>query len=48
VPSDLDGTAALLGDPNVMRHYLRPKRRDEALAWISWNQRLYREHGFRL
>ena len=42
---DLDDMAGLLGDPQVMRHYPRPKSRDETLAWITWNQRLYREHG---
>jgi RimJ/RimL family protein N-acetyltransferase len=45
-PDDLDDMAALLGDPEVMRYYPRPKSRDEALAWIAWNQRLYREYGF--
>jgi RimJ/RimL family protein N-acetyltransferase len=45
---DLDDMAALLGDPRVMRHYPRPKTRDEALAWIEWNQRLYRQEGFGL
>lgn len=47
-PDDLDEMAALLGDPEVMRYYPRPKSRDQALAWIAWNQRLYREHGFGL
>ena len=46
--SDLDDMAALLGDPRVMRYYPRPKTRDEALAWIDWNQRLYRQEGFGL
>jgi RimJ/RimL family protein N-acetyltransferase len=45
---DLDDMAALLGDPDVMRHYPSPKTRDEALAWIEWNQRLYRQEGFGL
>ncbi|HEU5158498.1 MAG TPA: GNAT family N-acetyltransferase [Streptosporangiaceae bacterium] len=45
---DLDDMAALLGDPDVMRYYPRPKTRDEALAWIEWNQRLYRQVGFGL
>ncbi len=45
---DLDDMAALLGDPAVMRYYPRPKDRDEALAWIEWNQRLYRQEGFGL
>jgi RimJ/RimL family protein N-acetyltransferase len=44
-PDDLDDMAALLGDPQVMRYYPHPKTRQEALAWIAWNQRLYREHG---
>jgi hypothetical protein len=26
----------------------RPKDRDEVLAWIDWNQRLYRQEGFGL
>jgi RimJ/RimL family protein N-acetyltransferase len=42
---DLDDLAALLGDSQVMRYYPHPKDRDEALAWITWNQRLYRDHG---
>ena len=45
---DLDDMAALLGDAQVMRYYPRPKDRDEALAWIDWNQRLYRQEGFGL
>ena len=45
---DLDDMAALLGDPEVMRYYPHPKNRDEALAWISWNQRLYCTHGYGL
>jgi RimJ/RimL family protein N-acetyltransferase len=45
---DLDDMAALLGDPEVMRYYPRPKDRDEALAWIDWNQRLYRQEGLGL
>lgn len=46
--ADLDDMAALLGDPEVMRFYPRPKTRDEALGWIRWNQRNYAEHGFGL
>jgi RimJ/RimL family protein N-acetyltransferase len=45
---DLDDMAALLGDPDVMRYYPRPKSRDEARGWIDWNRGLYREHGFGL
>jgi RimJ/RimL family protein N-acetyltransferase len=46
--ADLDDVATLLGDEEVMRYYPRPKTREEAQAWIDWNQRLYREHGFGL
>jgi RimJ/RimL family protein N-acetyltransferase len=45
---DIDDMAALLGDPEVMLHYPHPKDRDEALAWINWNQRLYQQEGFGL
>jgi RimJ/RimL family protein N-acetyltransferase len=45
---DLDDMAALLGNPDVMRYYPRSKDRDEALAWIDWSQRLYRQDGFGL
>jgi len=47
-PHDLDDLAALLSDPDVMRHYPHPKSREEASAWIAWNQRLYQEHAFGL
>ena len=47
-PDDLDDIAALLGDPEVMRYYPHPKDRDEALDWIRWNQRLYRDEGYGL
>lgn len=46
--ADLDDIAALLGDPQVMRYYPRPRTREEAQQWIDWNLRLYREHGFGL
>jgi RimJ/RimL family protein N-acetyltransferase len=45
---DVTDMAALLGDPMVMRYYPRPKDRDEALAWINWNQGLYRQEGYGL
>jgi RimJ/RimL family protein N-acetyltransferase len=45
---DLDDMAALLGDPQVMRYYPHPRNRQEASAWIAWNQRLYRDHGIGL
>lgn len=37
--------AGLLGDPEVMTYYPRPKTRDEAALWIEWNRRLYRTRG---
>lgn len=42
---DLEDMAALLGDPEVMAFYPRPKTRDEALQWIEWNLDGYRDHG---
>lgn len=46
--TDLDPMADLLGDPEVMRYYPAPKTRDQAAAWIAWNQRNYAEHGYGL
>jgi RimJ/RimL family protein N-acetyltransferase len=46
--ADVDAMAGLLGDPEVMRYYPAPKTRDEAAAWIAWNQRNYAEHGYGL
>jgi RimJ/RimL family protein N-acetyltransferase len=47
-PDDLDDMALLLGDPEVMTYYPRPKTRDEAVRWIEWNRGLYRMHGYGL
>jgi len=46
--ADLDHIAALFGDEEVMRYYPKPMTRDEAQAWVEWNRRLYRSHGFGL
>lgn len=46
--ADIGLMAALLGDPDVMRFYPRPKTRDEAMRWIEWNQANYAEHGYGL
>jgi len=46
--TDLDAMADLLGNSEVMAFYPRPRDRAEAVAWIAWNQRLYRERGFGL
>lgn len=45
---DLDDLARLLGDPAVMAFYPHPFSRDEALAWIRWNERNYARDGFGL
>ena len=45
---DLDDMARLLGDPEVMTYYPRPKTRDEAVRWIEWNRGLYRLQGYGL
>ena len=47
-PDDLDDLALLLGDPEVMTYYPRPKTREEAAQWIDWNRRLYRTRGYGL
>ena len=47
-PDDLDDMASLLGDPRAMAYYPAPKTRDEAAAWISWNQANYARHGYGL
>jgi RimJ/RimL family protein N-acetyltransferase len=39
------GTA---GRDTILLAVGRPKTRDEAQAWIGWNQRLYRDRGFGL
>jgi RimJ/RimL family protein N-acetyltransferase len=44
--TDIDDVAAMVADPEQMRFYPRPKTRDEAGAWLSWNLALYDEHGF--
>jgi RimJ/RimL family protein N-acetyltransferase len=46
--ADLDHIAALFGDEEVMRYYPKPMTREEAHAWVAWNQRLYRSVGFGL
>ncbi|WP_106816674.1 GNAT family N-acetyltransferase [Microbacterium timonense] len=48
LPTDIDDMTVLLGDPEVMRFYPAPKTREQAAAWIAWNQRNYAEHGYGL
>jgi RimJ/RimL family protein N-acetyltransferase len=45
---DLDDIARLLGDPDVMAFYPRPRTRDEAAEWIAWNERNYARDGYGL
>lgn len=45
-PRDLDELGAMVGDPEQMTFYPRPKTRDEAAAWIERNLSLYRERGY--
>ncbi|MCF3139085.1 GNAT family N-acetyltransferase [Paenarthrobacter sp. AR 02] len=47
-PDDLDAMSAMLGDRDVMTYYPAPKSRDEAAAWIEWNQANYAQHGYGL
>jgi RimJ/RimL family protein N-acetyltransferase len=46
--ADLDQFAELLGDPEVMRFYPRPKTREEAQGWINWTRKNYEQHGYGL
>jgi len=48
VRGDLDGLAAILGDPIAMRFYLHPFSRAETRDWILRNQTRYAEDGFGL
>ena len=46
--ADLDVMSSMLGDPVVMTYYPAPKTRNEAAAWIEWNQANYARHGYGL
>lgn len=45
---DLDDMSRLLGDPQVMAFYPRPRTREEAADWIAWNERNYARDGYGL
>lgn len=45
---DLDDMAQLLGDPDVMAFYPRPRTVSEAQAWIDWNKANYEMYGYGL
>lgn len=47
-PADIGQMSSLLGDPRVMTYYPAPKTREEAAAWIDWNQVNYAHHGYGL
>ncbi|WP_263426280.1 GNAT family N-acetyltransferase [Arthrobacter sp. NtRootA1] len=47
-PTDLDAMADMLGDPHVMAYYPTPKSREEAAAWIAWNEANYTRDGYGL
>lgn len=38
----------MLGDPRVMAYYPAPKSREEAAAWIAWNEANYARDGYGL
>jgi RimJ/RimL family protein N-acetyltransferase len=44
--SDIDAVATMVGDPEQMRFYPRPKTRSEVADWLAWNLGLYEERGF--
>ncbi|MDR1441017.1 MAG: GNAT family N-acetyltransferase [Bifidobacteriaceae bacterium] len=46
--TDIDLMAGMLGDPKLMRFYPAPKTRQQAAAWIAWNEENYAEHGYGL
>jgi ribosomal-protein-alanine N-acetyltransferase len=43
---DLDDYAAMLADPETMRHYPRPYTREEAQGFIEKNRHRYEANGF--
>jgi len=43
--ADVDDLYEVLGDPEAMRYYPRPKTREETLAWIDWGIGLYPDLG---
>lgn len=47
-PADLDEMAKLLGDPAVMEFYPSPKTREQAAAWIAWNEDNDAQYGLGL
>ncbi|MBO1756900.1 GNAT family N-acetyltransferase [Allobranchiibius sp. CTAmp26] len=46
--ADLDEMTVLLGSPQVMRYYARPKTRAEAASWIEWSKANYARDGYGL
>lgn len=46
--ADIDLMAEMLGDADVMHFYPAPKTREQAAAWIAWNEDNYAKHGYGL
>ena len=45
---DFEALYAVLGDPEIMRHYPCPFDESRVRDWIACNQERYRDHGFGL
>jgi RimJ/RimL family protein N-acetyltransferase len=48
VPGDVDALAAVIGDPETMKHYPAPFDRAAVVDWIERNRRRYEADGFGL
>lgn len=46
--SDVDNLLGIFSDPEAMRYYPAIKGSEETIAWIDWNLKSYRDHGFGL
>ena len=45
---DVDNLQGIFSDPEAMRYYPATKGRQEAIDWIEWNLKSYKDHGFGL
>ena len=45
---DVDALLRIFSDPEAMRYYPATKGRQEAIDWIEWNLKSYKDHGFGL
>lgn len=46
--ADFDALYEIVSDAETMRHYPAPFSPEKTHAWIEWNRKSYREHGFGL